>query len=315
MPLKYDPEWISLAGPGLDEYRGVLPVHDVKNRRMKINNLFRSANYTLPDDIGLKVYQTRSSDDHQIAIYHLFKNRTAQSFTPGPALVFIHGGGYISVSAEQALSSIAPYVSQGGVPVFSVDYRLAPENPFPAPLEDCWAGLVYVQTQAAKLNIDINRIAIMGESAGGGLAAGLALLTRDRGFSPPLAKQILIYPMLDDLTTEDKTQGLGVFSIDDVITGWAAYLGDSYGTDMVSPYAAAARVASVDGLPPLYLDVGQLDNFAEEDLEYASRFLKANIEADVHLYPGVIHGFQRWGHSSYVVRQALANRLRAVTSF
>ncbi|KAF5025395.1 hypothetical protein F66182_2497 [Fusarium sp. NRRL 66182] len=314
MSLKHDPEWFSLAGPGLEGYRGVLPAHDVKTRRSKIDNLFRNASYTPPEDIGIEVYETPSFDGHQVAIYHVFKKQAAQSSEPGPALVFMHGGGYISVSAKQALSSIVPYVQQGGVPAFSVDYRLAPENPYPAPLEDCWAALLHVQSQAAKLNVDPKRIAIFGESAGGGLAAGLALLSRDRGFSPPVAKQILLYPMIDDRTAEDKIDGLGIFSINDVITGWGAYLGDAYGTDKVSPYAAAARVSSVEGLPPLYLDVGQLDNFAQENIDYAARFLKAKVEAEVHLYPGVIHGFQRWGHGSYVVRQAMANRIRAITT-
>lgn len=312
MRLRYDPEWISQADPFLEPLKEVIPAHDVQRRRAVIAKLYEGRTFAVPEDLELTTHHARSADGHEVAVYQVSKKANAASTTPGPAVVHIHGGGYIAVNAKQALPQIIPFASQSGVPFFSVDYRLAPESTFPKPLEDCYAGLIYVQSNATRLNIDPGRIALLGESAGGGLAAATAILARDRQLSPPLAKQILIYPMLDDRTTVDNTHGLSVFSINDILTGWAAYLGKKYGTDDVSPHAAPARVTDFRGLPPLYLDVGQLDHFASENLKYVSKFAAADIETEFHLYPGVIHAFQRWGQQSYVTRQALANRLRAI---
>ncbi|EXJ71192.1 uncharacterized protein A1O5_06186 [Cladophialophora psammophila CBS 110553] len=314
MPLQYDPEWLALAGPKLEAQKEVLPVHDVTTRRVRYEQLFVGSTYTVPEDIELKVYKAPASGGHELAIYHLSKKGAYTLSERTPAVLHIHAGGFISVRASHVLRSLVPFVSQSGIPIFSVDYRWAPENPFPTPVEDCWTGLLYLRSQAEKLGIDVNRIAVMGESAGGGLAAGLTLLARARNFSPPLAKQILIYPMLDDRTVTDHSEGLAVFSINDVLTGWAAYLGEAYGTDNVSPLASPARVDDVTGLPPLYLDVGQLDIFLHEDLAYAQKFLASGIQTELHVYPGVIHAFQRWGAASHVVKQAFTNRLRAITT-
>jgi acetyl esterase/lipase len=200
--------------------------------------------------------------------------------------------------------------------MLSVEYRLAPENPFPIPLDDCWTALEWVAANATALSIDPARIAIMGESAGGGLAANVALLARDRGFNPPLAKQILIYPMLDDRTNTDTTEGLAFFDVSDCITGWTAYLGKEVaGTDRVPKYAAAARNDNVNGLPELYLDCPQLDILLPENLEYLSRFATARIRTEFHLYPGLTHGFNSLAPSVACSLRAIENRVRAMLSF
>ncbi|XP_014555286.1 hypothetical protein COCVIDRAFT_27759 [Bipolaris victoriae FI3] len=152
----------------------------------------------------------------------------------------------------------------------------------------------------------------MGESAGGNLAAAVALLARDRGLAPPLAKQILIYPMLDD---RNSSKGIGpvcVWDEVDNVTGWTAYLGHEPGRSGVPMFAAPARAESVEGLPPLYLDVGQLDLFMLEDLEYATRFVNAGIETELHVYPGLLHGFDALVPSYPTSKMAMENRFRAI---
>jgi acetyl esterase/lipase len=314
MALQYDAEFAALAGPALKVQSVELPLHDVQARRARMEAFVAGVRPGLPVGVEQIIHHVKASDGHEVPIYHLHKKDAATDSGLTPAILHIHGGGYIGVSAEDSTPSIAPYVSSSGVPIFSVDYRLAPENPFPIPLEDCWAALLWLQAHAEEFGIDLTRVAVMGESAGGGLAAGLAQLARDRVLSPPLAKQILIYPMIDDRTVSDFTGGLAIFAVSDVITGWAAYLGAKYGTDEVSPYAAAARITDVKGLPPLYLDVGHLDMFAHENLAYVQKFVAANIPTEFHLYTGVPHAFHRFAPTARVTQRAFANRVGAMLS-
>lgn len=319
MPLKYDPEWYAIAGPQLKAQSEVLPVHDVQTRRSRYNNLFVSYSYQIPDHLELNVIKVSSPSGHEVEVYHLAtklsSSKDATNFNKSTAAVLhIHGGGYTAVSARHVLPSLVPFVTESGVPIFSVEYRLAPECPYPGPLEDCWTALQYIYSNAESLNIDTARVAVMGESAGGGLAAGLAILSRDRTLSPPLAKQILIYPMLDDRTATDHTDGLGIFSVNDIVTGWSAYLGDLYLVPDTPAAASPARLNDTFGLPPLYLDVGQLDVFLHEDVSYAQLHMRAGIETELHVYPGVIHAFQRWAPNTQIVKKALSNRIRAIST-
>jgi acetyl esterase/lipase len=313
---RYDPEWREAAAPVLEANPEVLPLHDVKSRRDKLEGFLQfNRTYTLPADVEQVIHHARASDDHVIAIHHFRKKDSATSpAAPGPAIVHIHGGGYFSLSAADTPPTVAPWVSATGVPMLSVDYRLSPEHTFPVPLEDCWAALTWVQSHASDLGIDPKRIAVMGDSAGGGLAASLAILARDRSFSPPLAKQILLYPMMDDRTETAHSGGLAVMDKIDIITGWAAYLGSLYKTDGVTPHAAAARIQNVDQLAPLYLDCGQLDPFIHEGVRYVQKFIAANIPVECHVYESVPHAFEVFAPASKVARQALANRLAAIQS-
>ncbi|KAJ5661533.1 uncharacterized protein N7477_009149 [Penicillium maclennaniae] len=289
--LCYDPEFAQLAGESLTDHRDVIPVGDIKSRRDRIAQFIeKSQSQELPKDIKQQVHYSPSSDGHPVAIYHFTKTGTSSG--PGPAIVHIHGGGYTCLTAAAMTPTLTSYVSITGVPILSIDYRLSPEHP-----------------------IDPHRIAIMGESAGGGLTAALAILARDRELSPPLAKQILMYPMMDDRTETDHTGGLAVFATEDVITGWAAYLGDLYKTDKIPPYAAAVKLEDVRGLPPLYFDCGQLDMFIHEGSTYAQKFIMANIPVEMHVYQGVPHAFQRFAPTSKVAQRALANRVAAMLSF
>jgi triacylglycerol lipase len=178
--------------------------------------------------------------------------------------------------------------------VVSVDYRLPPEVPYPGPLEDCYCGLLWVHENADELGVDRGRIAVAGESAGGGLVAALALLARDRG-EVPLVHQHLIYPMLDDRTcrqTANPFAGEFVWSPESNQFGWSSMLGGQTGGPDVPAYAAPARADDLSGLPSTFIAVGALDLFAEEDMEYARRLMRAGVPTELHVYPGAYHGFE-----------------------
>ena len=211
-----------------------------------------------------------------------------------PCLYHIHGGGYVGGTAATLEPIHRLLVETIACALVTVDYRLAPETPFPGPLEDCYAGLDWVFGHADELGIDAGRIGIGGESAGGGLAAALALLTRDRGEFAP-AFQHLVYPMIDDRTCiaadPHPHSGQFVWNAASNAFGWRAYLGKAPGSDDIPAYAAAARAQDLAGLPPTFLCTGALDLFVDEDMRYASRLIRAGVPTELHVYPGGFHGF------------------------
>jgi len=214
---------------------------------------------------------------------------------PLSTLLWIHGGGYIMGSANASDLTVRSLVSAIGCAAVSVDYRLAPETPHPGPVEDCYAALQWLSTHADELGIDEKRIAVGGSSAGGGLAAALALLTRDRGeFS--LIFQLLDAPMLDDrtctLAKPHPYTGEFIWTAEANCFGWTSLLGQKPGGPDVSPYAAAARAEHLEGLPATFINVGSIDLFLEEDLEYARRLMRAGVPTELHVYPGAYHGFR-----------------------
>lgn len=213
---------------------------------------------------------------------------------PLPALFWTHGGGYVLGSPEQDDFLVKTMVSATGCAAVSVDYRLAPETPYPGAIEDAYAALKWLYTHASELGVDPTRIAIGGGSAGAGLAAALGLLTRDRG-EIPLVFQLLIFPMLDDrtVTMADPHPYTGEFlwTAESNRFGWTALLGGEPGGPGISPYVAAARAENLAGLPPTFISVGTLDLFLEEDMEYARRLTRAGVSTELHVYPGAYHGF------------------------
>ena len=232
----------------------------------------------------------------------------------GAAAVYLHGGGMICGSVELYDRWVAAYVADSGVPMLAVDYRRAPESPHPCPVEDCYAGLAWLAGHAGGLGVDAARIAVMGDSGGGGLAAGTALLARDRGLA--LARQILVYPMLDDRTTVPDTALLPFagWSYDDNYTGWHALIGEQIGTVGVPESAAPARAADLAGLAAAYLEVGELDIFRDETIEYARRAGAAGTSVELHVHRGCPHGFDRVAPNADVVQRARADRLRVLRS-
>ena len=211
-----------------------------------------------------------------------------------PCIFHIHGGGYVmGASAAYATRHMAMCVELDCV-IVAVDYRLAPETGAPGPLEDSYAALGWLSQEADRLGVDRSRIGVMGESAGGGLAAALALLARDRG-DHRLAFQHLVYPMLDDRTCVEPEPhpltGEFVWTAADNHFGWSAYLGHEPGGADVSPYAVPGRAASLEGLPPAFVSTGALDLFLEEDVRYAMRLTRSGVPTELHVYPGGFHGF------------------------
>ena len=212
---------------------------------------------------------------------------------PSPCVFHTHGGGMIIGDRFVGLQQMLPWITELGAVAVTVEYRLAPEHPDPYPVEDCYAGLVWTAEHADELGIDLSRLLIAGASAGGGLAAGTALLARDRQ-GPELVGQVLIYPMLDDRDATVSTaqiDGVGVWDRTSNITGWSALLGERRGGPDVSVYAAPARATDLTGLPPTYIDCATAEVFRDEDVAYATALWHAGVQAELHVWPGGFHGF------------------------
>ncbi len=233
-------------------------------------------------EVGVRLYRMEDPD------------RSAGVGSPTPGLLLIHGGGMV-LGGPNACDLLARHlVSHLRWPVVSVDYRLAPEVPYPGPLDDCAAALEWFVGAAEDLGVDPQRIGVVGESAGGGLAAGLALRCRDSG-GPRVACSVLIYPMLDDRTVlrPDPRPHVGgdVWTPELNRYAWGAYLRADPGSDGVSEQAAPARAVELSGLPPTVVTVGALDLFLDEDVEYARRLALAGVPVELHVFPRTPHGF------------------------
>lgn len=224
-----------------------------------------------------------------------------------PAVVVAHGGGYVMGSAAAEDGRLDRWCSRLGVVGVSVEYRLAPETAYPGALEDCYAALQWVDVHADELGVDRQRIGVFGPSAGGGLAASLALLARDRG-EPQLAFQLLVFPMLDDRgQTPSTAREVPVWPLAANEVGWRAYLGTLYGTPDVPPTAAPARAGDLAGLPPAFVCVGTADIFCDEDIAYAQRLIQLGVPTELHVYPGAPHGFLGMFPTSSVARRCEAD--------
>jgi len=248
----------------------------------KLSNLRKPSNagvevLTLPSGAGVRLH------------------RPANAAGPTPALLWIHGGGYLFGTAAQDDGVCRQYVDRLGITVAAVDYRLAPEHPYPIPVEDCYSVLTWL---ARLPGIDSDRIAIGGASAGGGLTAALAFLARDRAEVTPVL-QVLSYPMLDDRSVDPSLDDTGfrLWNPASNRIGWQSYLG---GADPA--VAVPARRDDLAGLPPAWLGVGTLDLFHREDLAYAERLDAAGVPCEVHVVPGAFHGFDRIAAKSSVAR-------------
>jgi len=243
--------------------------------------------------------------------------RSVRSDGPLPVIVHIHGGGFVMGTPEMKDAENRVFALELKCAIYSVDYRLAPEAPHPAPLEDIYSVFVWLHANACRLGLDPARIGIKGESGGGGFAAGVALYARDHP-GPKFAFQHLIYPMIDDRTAarQDLHPYVGefVWTRENNYFGWRSLLGEEPGLAGVSPYAAAARAADVSGLPPTYISVGGLDLFLEENLAYADRLSRAGVPVELHLYPRAFHGFYRAANAR-VTKQAEQDTREALRRF
>ncbi len=230
---------------------------------------------------------------------------------PRPALLWIHGGGYVLGSAAQDDALCRHLAEQLDVVVAAVDYRLAPEHPFPTPLHDCHDALVWL---AGRRDVDPARVAIGGASAGGGLAAGLALLARDRGVVAP-ALQLLSYPMLDDRTvlrTDLDESAFRLWNNRSNRMGWESYLRHPAGKPQVDGLAVPARHIDVAGVAPAWIGVGTLDLFHDEDVAYAERLRSAGVPCSLDVFEGAFHGFDSLSPKAEITRRFRAAQVRAL---
>ncbi|MEV6484923.1 alpha/beta hydrolase [Streptomyces sp. NPDC051576] len=251
---------------------------------------------TAPDGASIELRRYNTGDEPQ----------------PGPAVVYAHGGGMVLGSLDTYDTLLSWYAAQSGVPFLSVGYRLAPEATGTMLAEDVFAGLSWLVEHADEAGVDPARIAVMGDSGGGAPAAGAAILARDRRV--PLARQILVYPMLDDRnqTPDPAREPFLTWTYDNNFTAWSAVLGDALNTADVPPVAAPARLADFRGLAPAYIDTGDLDIFRDEDISYAGRLAAAGVPVELHVHPGVPHGWDRLAPESRAARRAFTDRLRTV---
>lgn len=315
MSMQMDPEVAYAMAPLAEAAAAAAPppAGDWTTRRANVDPLIAqfTGAWQTPPDVVVHEYEARAQDGTAVPL-RLYRKEGSD---PGSLVVYIHGGGMFLCSIDTHDPICRAYTAASGVPLLSVDFRFAPEHPYPTSVEDCYAALQWAVEHADELGADRQRIAVMGDSAGAGMAAGVALMARDRG-GPALAAQILVYPMLDDRTTtpDPQIEPLAMWSTDDNITGWGCLLGDAAGGDDVPSYAAPAREQDLGGLPRTYIDVGQIDIFRGEDLAYAERLSQAGVEVELHVHPGVPHAFEIFAPDSGVARRAQADRTRVLRS-
>lgn len=284
-----------------------LPAGDWQGRRKAMVALdsAMAEGMPMPTDVRVAPLTLMGAAGHRIR-GRLYRGPGAD---PGACVVYVHGGGMIMGTLDGYDSRCARYATLAGVPVISVDYRLAPEHPFPAAVDDVTDAVHWVASRADDTGIDPGRIVIAGDSAGGGIAAGVALRLRDEG-GPALAGQLLVYPMLDDRTTPpSKPSRLLTWTPADNATGWGALLGERMGGPDVSPYAAPARAADLSGLPRAYIEGCTLDLFMDEDQEYATRLAAAGVQVDWKVRRGVPHGFDVLAPRAWITRRAWRERV------
>jgi acetyl esterase/lipase len=233
---------------------------------------------------------------------------------PTPVLVWLHGGGYVMGRPEIDDVCCAQYVRESGITIVSVDYRYAPKHPFPAGLEDSYSALKWVESHSQELGVDAKRIAIGGESAGGGLAASLVQPAHDRQEIKPVF-QLLVYPMLDDRTvlrTDVGDSSSLIWNQNSNRFGWESYLGKKCGAGDVPEYSVPARREDLSGLPQAWIGVGTVDLFHDEDMAYAQRLKRCGVECEIYAVPGAFHGFDIFAPQVSIVRDFRKSQISAL---
>jgi acetyl esterase/lipase len=288
------------------------PVGDVMTRRK--NSLYRAhlqGASKFYDDVQVQDFSTSVPDGHSL----LLRWYTKKDSSPGSAVLFVHGGGFIVGEVEFCDNVLSEYVSLSGVPMLSVEYRLSPEAQYPVPVLDVYTSLKWLHEHAIELGVDPSRVGICGNSAGGGLAVMCSLWAREQN-GPHIAKQFIHYGMLDDRTVVPNphlSPGVSWNHIDNE-TGWGAFLGSKRGTDNVPETAAPGRMADATGMPPLHLDVGDVDIVTAENLEYAMKHIRAGVGVELHVRRGCPHSFETLGPKTAVAKRSIADRVRGFQS-
>ena len=307
-----------LVAPELDSLIDIFPALDHTRGIDEMRSGFADREAPpLPPELAAVICTERlipgAKGDPDVRVLHYAP--PAPRSTPRPAVLEIHGGGYVIGDAEMSDASNRTLAVQLDCVVVSVDYRLAPETPWPGALNDNYAALCWLAGHAGELGVDPARIAIFGGSAGGGHAAALALharnVVRETGSGPAICFQLIDYPMLDDRTCVDADPhpyaGEFVWTPELNRFGWTSLLGADPGGDGVHETAAPARAADLSGLPPAYISIGALDLFLDESLEYTRRLARAGVPVELHVIPGAFHGS---GLMQDAPQSQLANDLR-----
>ncbi|KAI1460030.1 Alpha/Beta hydrolase protein [Annulohypoxylon moriforme] len=299
MGIVVDPEYAQVlaksAGQSGDNITDILAI------RKWSNALIDAASKAVPYPEGMQesTHSTTSPDGTSLQITRFLPlSVRKEEEEVERAVIFVFGGGMISGTVSVSRGFIAAVAENSHTQVFAPQYRIAPEHPYHAGVDDVYATVQWLQSHATDFDVDPARIVIMGQSAGGGVAAGVALMARDRGLNPPLAGQCLRYPMLDDRTwypESDPRNKYWTWSVAANDMGWTYYLGglkkEDRNDENVPCYAVPARAKDLRGLPPTQIGVGSLDLFKDENLDYAARLVKADVGVEFHLYPGMPHGF------------------------
>ena len=265
-----------------------------------------------PKDISVQNVYIPGQDGRAKVRLRVYRPRSIA--TPTPALLWLHGGGYVMGRPEMDDRACGGYVRELGIAVVSVDYRIAPKDPFPAALDDSYSALKWVTSHVQKLGVDAKRIAVGGASAGGGLAAALVQLARDRREITPVF-QLLVYPMLDDRTvlrTDLDERNTVAWNQESNRFGWESYLGRKCGAESVPEYAVPARRQDLSGLPQAWIGVGTLDLFHDEGVAYARKLEKWGVECEIVVVPGAFHGFDLFAPKAPVVQQFKRSQISAL---
>lgn len=286
-----------------------IDLSDIPEARRALHAVFAQVYTAAPDPIIERAdHVAQGSAGRQSAIVRVFKPAGTEGALP--CLYWIQGGGYVltNINFDDQWCEQVAKIQQ--CVVASVDWRRAPEHRYPAAIDDCYTGLSWIVAEAEMLGIDPDKVVIGGASSGGGAAAALALQVTDRK-ELRVEHQLLIYPMLDDTNSTRSSQAVTdpeLWNLANNRLAWEAYLGDAYGTDRVSPYAAPARREHLSGLPPATILTGELDLFVDEDIVYAQRLMHAGVPTELHVYPGAHHGFDRHVPTAAVSRRLIGDR-------
>ena len=288
------------------DFMPVIELHDPVLARAEFEKMLEAMRAPLPEADALDIEDRLVpgwEGDPDVAV-RVYRPKATPAGTLRPGILHIHGGGFIIGSVEGEHAGAVLMAVDAGAVLVSVEYRLAPEHPYPAGLHDCYAALTYLHTQASSLGVDTARMAVVGASAGGGLAAATALLARDLG-GPPLSFQMLHIPELDDRLETPSMQTFvdsPLWNRPLAVQSWKAYLGDFAGTDEIPVYAAPARATDLRGLPPAYVSTAENDPLRDEGIAYALAMLRAGVSVELHQFPGTFHG------SALVTRASVSKR-------
>jgi acetyl esterase/lipase len=312
---RLDPELVAPLEGVMSATGGGFNLHALSQTRAMVDAMVAGVKAQVPPIAGVAATDLAAPGPKGAPPVKVRLYRPADARDGLPVIVWMHGGGWVLGGIELDDLMARQLAKDVRCAVVSVEYRLAPEHPYPAALEDCYAVVQWLAVEGAKHGIDTRRIAVGGGSAGGNLAAGVALLARDRG-APRLTFQVLIYPALDDRNLEQVGAGVAenlFWSRENMLLSWRAYLQDRQGTADVPIYAAPKRARELAGLPPAYIAVGGLDMFLDENLDYAARLTAAGVNTEVHVYAGAFHAFDAFAPLARVAQRFVADRNNALT--